>query len=361
MALREDVAERLFSDVMAPLVLGGAMRPGHPIGVAAALAIGDGSPLDTDLAALVQEGRVRRARMLVPVDGLGEPSASEWALAAALHDLAQSTNPGFVAPLRRTAAARIVRSALATMERVGPPSTLSEAVSRHTWFSRVLEIARTDTAVSWWAGSQEFLGVDPPSRVQAWPKLRRVSVTRTPRPLIEVGPIAIDRERLVAAMAALLARTPITDLATCTRGAPAFAWNATIVALLGSPAGRTLGARAIARLPAAEVDAALGRACGDLIAVYRALPPPILALLADRAIAEAQGYVVAVSAQSPSTDADIARCLGAAAALDALAKSGATWPEAQRRALHAALEPSARRAAAIMSSGVGGGGRATRV
>jgi hypothetical protein len=326
------------------------MRAGHPIGCAAALAIGDHSPLDTDLAALVQEGRVRRARALVPIDGLGEPSAAEWALAAALHDLAQSANPGFDAPLRRASAARIARSALATMDRVSPPSTLGEAISRHTWFARVLEIARTDTTVSWWTGSHEFLGVDPPLRVQAWPKFRRVRVTRTPRPLLEVRPLAIDRERLLAAMTSLLARTPVTDLATCTRASPQFAWSGTTVALLGTPAGRTLAERALARLPAADVDAALGHACREVIAHRRGLPPEILALLADRAIAEAQGYVVAVAAQPPSTEADVARCLGAAAALAAIAKSGAAWPEAQRRALHAALEPAARRAAGMLSN-----------
>ena len=350
MGLRDDIAERLFSDVMAPLVLGGAMRAGHPIGVAAALAIGDHSPLDTDLAALVQEGRVRRARMLVPIDALGEPSPAEWTLAAALHDLEQSANPGFHAPLRRKAAMRIARSALATVERVGPPSTLSEAVSRHTWFARVLEITRIDTAVTWWAGAQEFLGVHPPARVQAWPKLRRVNVTRTSRPLLEVRPLAIDRERLFAAVAALLARTPITDLATCTRATPPFAWSAPTLALLATPAGRTLATRALARLPSGDVDAALGRACREVITHRRGLPGEVLALLADRAIAEAQGYAVADPAPSPSTEADVARCLGAAAALDALAKSGSAWPEAQRRALYAALEPSARRASALLST-----------
>ena len=42
MATRLDaIAERLFAGVMAPLVLGGAIRPGHAIGARAALALGD--------------------------------------------------------------------------------------------------------------------------------------------------------------------------------------------------------------------------------------------------------------------------------------------------------------------------------
>jgi hypothetical protein len=352
----EGVAQRLFAGVMAPLVLGGPLEPTRAIGARAALALGATRPAAADLAARVHGARVRRARTLVPIDHLGPPSGAEWALAAALHDLVHAANPGFDAPLRRGGAALILELAGATIRRVAPPQNLHEAVSRHTWFARLFDIARTDTAVSWWSGSRVFLGVEPPARLRAWPEMRRVHVTRTPVPLLELEPLAVGRAALTGAVAALLARTPLTDLATCTRAAPAFSWNEATLALLQRPAGRTLVMRALARLSPADVDVALGRASRAAIAGTRSLAPSALALLADRAIARAHGHVVADIvlphvATGPSSLADeaaFARSLGAAAALRALSAPGSAWSHAELHALRDALAPAARQASALL-------------
>ena len=111
------VAERLFAGVMAPLVLGGPIRPGHAIGARAALALGgERRPADRDLESARRRGRLRRARKLAPVDTLPDPSAADWALGAALHDILQSANPVFDARLRRSAAARILDLANAAID-----------------------------------------------------------------------------------------------------------------------------------------------------------------------------------------------------------------------------------------------------
>jgi len=290
------IADRLFVGVMAPLVLGGPLRPGHAIGGLAALALNDkrdrasdarstesaSGRSRNDLALRVQMGRVRRARMLTPVDWLPEATAGDWALAAALHDVLQSANPFFCAVLRRRAAVRILDVAAATIERVPAPDTVGQALSRHTWLARIPEIARTDTAVSWWLGSHTFLGMEPPGRLQAWPDLRRVSVVRTARPLLDLQPLAVDPGRLDETVAALLARTPLTDVATCTRPAPVFAWGRTTLALVATRAGRTLALRALDRLPPADVDAVLQRAARDLLArAPQRLAEPAVALLSE--------------------------------------------------------------------------------
>ena len=68
------IAERLFAGVMAPLVLGGPLLPGHAIGARAALALGEERlPVDRDLGLRVAAGRIRRARRLAPVDALPDP------------------------------------------------------------------------------------------------------------------------------------------------------------------------------------------------------------------------------------------------------------------------------------------------
>jgi hypothetical protein len=342
------IAQQLFEGVMAPLVLGGPVQPGHAIGARAALALGEGErrTVDADLEARVQLARVRRARRLTPIDTLEPASQAEWALAAAFHDLLQAANPTFDAALRRSAAARILALARETVERVREPATVREALSRHTWFSRLFDVARTDTTVSWWIGSHTYLGVEPPRRLQAWPELRRVSVVATPHPLLDLAPLAVDRTRLTDAVALLLTRTPLTELATCTREAPPFVWGEATLALVATRPGRTLALRALARLPPADVDVALGRATRELLGTRRGSAAPAVTLLAEWSLAQAGEHVQQAQRGAPGPEAAFARGLGAAAAVLMLEAPGAAWPEDEKRRLLVTLDPAARSPAA---------------
>jgi hypothetical protein len=378
------IAEGLFAGVMAPLVLGGAVRPGHAIGARRALALGEGRlPLDRDLSLRVALARLRRARRLAPVDAMPDPGADDWALAAALHDLLQAVNPTFDTRLRRRAAGRILDLAAAVVERVPLPATVGQALARHTWLARAPEVARTDTTVRWWSGSAVFLGEDPPQRLQAWPEFRRVEVIRKSRSLLELTPLAVDREGLTGAVAALLSRTPLTDLATCTRAAPAFVWNAAALNLVGTALGRTLALRALDRLTPAEVDTALGRATRALLAAgYRNVAAPALSVLGDRAVREAERRLETegeslgreparaaslraheterTDARAPA-DAVFARSLGALMARRALRSGEGPWPDLTRWRLVQALavpaqSTAAREASAILERSARGSG-----
>jgi hypothetical protein len=364
------IADRLFAGVMAPLVLGGPVVPGHAIGARAALALGeDRLPADPELGSRVAAARLRRARRLVPIDTLPEASATDWALGAALHDILQSANPVFDARLRRSAAMRILELAAAVIDRVPPPATVGQALSRHTWLARAPEVTRTDTSVRWWSGRRDFLGVEPPPRLKAWPQIRRVDVVRTPRPLLELAPLAVDRERLIEVMAALLARSPLTDLATCTRAAPGFRWHDGVLGLVTTEAGRTLALRALARLPPAETDAALGRATRVLLARSRRdLVGPALSLLAERALVEAErsldssGVPLAAARTQagdltpdhtpgvPHFDAAFARALGALVARRSLKAGDGPWSDATRLRLVQTLGRPAQSSAAREAS-----------
>jgi hypothetical protein len=368
------VAERLFAGVMAPLVLGGSIRPGHAIGARRALALGEGRlPADQDLGLRVAAARLHRARRLVPIDALPDPSGADWALGAALHDMFQSVNPAFDAPFRRRAAARILELAGVVIEKVPLATTVAQALARHTWLARAPEVARTDTTVRWWSGSAVFLGEEPPPRLQAWPQFRRVEVVRTPRPLLDVTPIAVDRDRLTETLAAFLSRTPLTDLATCTRPAPAFAWHATTLDFLATTPGRALALRALARLPTQETDAALGHATRSLLAAgYRHIAAPALALLADRALADAQRRmesgggprgvapiggasarteeIVQVPARGPAPDGAFGRAIGALVAHRELRAGKGPWSDEGRLRLIGALSATAQSAAAREAS-----------
>ena len=349
------VAERLFVDFMAPLVLGGALAPGRPIGARAALAFGaDRAPVDVDRLAHVQLARVRCARRLYPIDRVAGPTAAEWALAAALHDLIQSAHPGLGGAFRRSAPSKLASLAEATIERVAAAATVADALSRHTWFSRVLEIARTDTVVSWWVGKSVFLGAPAPARLTAWPELRRVHVDTTPRSLVELPSSggAIDPARFAAALGQWLARTPLTDLAQCARTTPAFAWSADTLALVATRAGRTLALRAMGitaeSAPPAAIDRALGRATRRLFEsrAWKALPPA-LDLLAERALADAQSQEPHREpvARGGTDDVAFARGAGALVARRWIDSPDAQLSEGERRRLAIALD--AARAGAV--------------
>jgi hypothetical protein len=352
------IAERLFAGVMAPLVLGGAVRPGHAIGARAALALGERrlprEAIASGLAARVDEARLRRARKLAPVDALPDPTAGDWALTAAFHDVLQAVNPIFDAPLRRGSAARILDLAATTIERVSAPSTVGEALARHTCLARMTEVTRTDTTVRWWAGTREYLGVDPPERLQAWPELRRVGIVRTLRPLLELEPLAVRRERLAATMSALLTRTPLTDLATCTRAGPRFAWSDETLAFAGTRTGRTLALRALDGLDQGQVDEALGHASRELLAGdSRVRAAAAVALLGERALLDAERGTGKEHGLALEGDVSFARALGALEARRSLSAVRGPWSAMQRAALLEALSadaqsPAAREAAALL-------------
>lgn len=321
-----EVADRLFRSFLAPLVLGGELRPGRPIGAKTALGMAGQLHTDPDLGSHVEIARLRIARKLVPLDTFltpgepgvapGTPNREEWALAAALHDIVQAAHPGWSGVFRSNAGpSRLLDLAGATLDRIGPVSDVREALARHTWFSRVLEIGRIDTKVSWWVGSQTFLGTEPPNRLQAWPELRRVRVERETQPLVELPGAGgkVDGARFAVAVDRFLRATPLTDLATAARAKPVFAWTPETIALISMRGGRTLALRALRASHPIDVDVALGRALRTLV-LKKALQPLtiVLGFLGERMLGAFEETLM-TGAQLPETseaDAIFARAVG---------------------------------------------------
>jgi hypothetical protein len=207
-------------------------------------------------------------------------------------------------------------------------------------------------------GNQWFLGVDPPSRLQAWPKVRRVEVNRTPVPVLELAPLAVDRARLTAAVAALLARTPLTDLASCARASPPFAWSRATLSLVATRTGRALAFRALARLPASDADLALGRATRELLEHGPGEASPVLTLLGERVLMEVlrepEATAVPPVAEPVRREITLAQALGALAAREALERDARSFAERDRARLHDAIaraagSPAGAEATALLS------------
>lgn len=255
--------DALARNVLAPLVLGGPVHPQRPFGGPLALRCGVERRLaDADLQNRLDVARVRRARLVAPVDALTPLDEGDWALLAALNDLLQLTNHNLASALTRGRYTRIAVNLRWLCERVPAPRDIAAAIARHATFARVLEIARTDSTVSWWTGSASFRGEPPPARLLAWREVRRVRVDERRVPLADMsaGVTGVAPDEYADLLAHWLGRSPLTDIATATRPSPAFAWSASTLSLAATTPGRTLALRALARLPHEAVLATLRRA-----------------------------------------------------------------------------------------------------
>lgn len=345
---RGALAEILLADFIGPLVLGGEMKPGRPIGSALALSLFEDAAhisVDGEKLSLVQMARIRTARKLVPIDRMENLTGAEWALAAVLHDIVQSAHPDLSGVFRSHAPANLLAMATATLERVPPPASIRDALDRHTLFSRLFEITRTDTKVSWWVGSSTFLGADPPTRLTAWPELRRVHIDKTPRMLLDLPQAGghAPPDGFNAALALFLRGTPLTDFATCIRPAPEFAFSPESLALTRARAGRTIVLRALAALAEEATDAALGRAIRALLVpASRPELTAALSLLGERLLLAAQralGSTERAIRAHASPDAAMAQAIGARAGMQIIGLHGESLRQDERTGMLAILRP----------------------
>jgi len=259
-----DVGERLEAlgtSVVAPLVLGGPITPVRPIGARLALQFDvDFRPSEVELWSRVGVARVRRARLVAPVDTLPELSPEEWALAAAFNDLLQVSNDELSGLFTSGRHADLLSNMHALLQHLPLPRTVHEAIARHATFARVFEVVRKDVIVSWWSGNERFRGRTPHSRLLAWPKLRGVRVAREQVALCDMTH-GIDEALLYAkAWQAWVAHSPLTDLSTAARIQPEFCWSEGTLSLVSTGAGRTVALRALTRQPRDLVLSCLERA-----------------------------------------------------------------------------------------------------
>ena len=266
-------AEALALGVIAPCILGGDVELQRPFGAKLALSMGEQRGIvDNDVAHQVDVARLRVARTLVPVDVVPRLTAIEWAIGAALNDLMQVTNHELSSFATRGRHAELLDAVTELVSAIPPCRTGEEAVSRHATFSRALEVARTDSVVTWWTGSQSFRGQEPPGRLLAWPGLRNVQVRKQRIPLAEMaGGASIDEQQFELALSAWLACSPLSDLASAHRTAPTFHWSRHTVSLVSTIAGSNLALRAVSWGTDDDAGAA-ERATAALTTAAEALP-----------------------------------------------------------------------------------------
>ncbi len=258
----------VLARVLRPAATGGALGIGRPFGPRraklAAEAVPDRDDTDAELRALLpassldaaEEAVVARMRRLAPIDdaSIGPLLSREvvW-LAALLHDAVAAFHPDLGGFFRGGARRQLVHLTIEALAEVPDPATVRGALLRHAWLGDLPRWSCARVEVRWWTGHASFVGERPPGRLLAWPQVRRVHTQERRVELMRLPELFPDRgdfgwigEAYGRAMAAFLARSPLTDLALAARTWPAFAWTSAIDALTSIAAGARIARRAIA-------------------------------------------------------------------------------------------------------------------
>lgn len=239
----------LVASIATPLAVGGVLRPVRPIGAAVAGELAALVPglSRSDLGGLAK-ARGDLARALLPLDEDPPLTPSCARLLCALNDLMQCLNPSLEGLFSRGESARLADEVERELAAIDAPATLGDALARHATLAGVTRLVRRDTSLSWWTGHALFVGRPPPPRLRAWPTARRVREQTSHVGLLalaERGPLAATRYR--ALLAALVARSPLTELALAGKAQPHVVRSTALASLCSIPEGRAVVHRLVER------------------------------------------------------------------------------------------------------------------
>jgi hypothetical protein len=226
---------------MLPLVKGGELAVGGPISAADLRSFEEQLPHAIPEAVQVDDARAEVVADLVIRVPAMVLDTDELALAAALHNLLFLAHPSADSWVVSGAARR--RVVETSQELASQPMSESRmrVLARHSLLHNLFHLSRMDTKLSWWTGSATFLGQRPPARLRAWKGMRRVREEQTVASyddLLGTGEVA-------PVIAALLRRSPLTQLLSMGREGPPLHWEDTVFLLRDAEFARAIAYRAV--------------------------------------------------------------------------------------------------------------------
>jgi hypothetical protein len=285
------MARRFVGEFLLPLVRGGALRVGRPLGARAVLRVmeriarasRDAADDEAEALAVLGEGRRLCAGRLLPTAAAPPLDEVSVRLGAALHDLLTLAHPDLAGPGLARRQEQIAAAAL-ELASVGAPASAREAVNRHALLARLPEIVRVDRTVRFWLGRRTFVGRTPPGRIMALPSLRRVRVERASRGwLREIGIPAVGRRAFLA----LNAASPLGEALDPLRLEPPLGWGR-ILPVLRFPSLARAVAGAVAEVGVERAGDALAGALYRYAGMH---DPPIGLPVTGESVAFALGFL----------------------------------------------------------------------
>lgn len=232
------VYDALVERFVLPLVEGGEVQIGRPIAPGCASFFAQTVPSSEDARLRIFTALIDAADEIHDIDTVPWPSGPLVFLAAAAHNLCALTDPAldrlFVRGTRDTILAWVDR----WIELVPVPLTRGDALARHALLAPILALRRTDTVLKTWAYTYRFHG-----RKMDLITLGEVRPTSSEVPL-ETLLEKIGEYDLVARRAALMSRSPVTELLSCVE-LPAFRFSLATLTVLADVGLRSGVAKAL--------------------------------------------------------------------------------------------------------------------
>jgi hypothetical protein len=244
-----------------PLVAGGELHVGRPLDADDVERLRAETVIETSESEAVHHARQTLAAdlWLYPVPTPLDDSA--LALCVGLHNLLFLSHP--VAGrwwLRDRQLERLESFTARCLRQVPPPDTPEQLVARHSLLWCVPRLMRHDVEVRFWAGRRTYEGMAPPRRLMRWRQLR--GVREQIHEVLWAGTEISDTQREL--LDVLMSRSPLTDLLTPDRQAPAFDWQR-VAPWLQRPALCRLVAHRYLEMGLTRVGPPLARAFWQLV------------------------------------------------------------------------------------------------
>lgn len=204
-----------------PLCAGGPLHVGRPLTIADVARFEDELPHASVASEAVDDARADVLAVLVarpPPMILGH---DELALAAALHDALVLAHPDADGTLVTDRMRKKVAATALALASQPPTRDRTRVLARHALLHNLFDLGREDLLVSWWTGHARFLGQKAPGRLTAWRGVRRVREETTRAGFDEL----LASPDVAPVTAALVRRTPLTQLLASHPAAPPLHWE----------------------------------------------------------------------------------------------------------------------------------------
>lgn len=251
--------DRFFSGFLLPLVRGGDVQIGAPIGPGVLPYFFEAFPSNGADAADLLVARQAIAADLLPEALPSRLTEDDVRVGVALHNLLYRTHPDLESVRAGRARKRSAEWAAKALEEAREPEGRHELLERHTLVAPLFRTTRVDTVLYNWSYRYRFYGREPPARFKVWPTVRRIREEKTETAFSELSFDAAG----VGLLVQLMQRSPLTALVTPTRPLPTFVWNHDMVVALRDEAV----CRAVSY---AHMETGLGRVAGPLGAAFDA-------------------------------------------------------------------------------------------
>lgn len=224
-----------------PLVAGGRMHIGKPIGLDELQTFEEQLPHATEPLVAVDEARTEVLSELVVRPPALVLDADELQLSAAVYNLLFLCHPRTDSWLVTSGGVKKVADTAQRFAAQPISQNRTRVLARHALLHNLFDIQRTDTVVSWWTGSATYEGQPAPSRLRAWRSIRRV---REETSLAEYDELLAGPDA-APVMATLLRRSPLTQLLDSHKAAPPLHWEDAVFLLRDAELARAIAYNAL--------------------------------------------------------------------------------------------------------------------